>query len=623
MQTKFLLLFQILAFCVGISAKAQNAELFEQKSRLEKLISERIRSTITTSLDKNSFEVSATVLLKEIKKAEPKANKEPMEETPDLTIKGPEDLQMGLLNADELIKTYQKEIRDLKLARDLAKDLAANKKTDKEVFYEVKRVHVLVGLKEDLGKDYAKAFKTWLDERIASEFGKIGKASITTIYNRPEPTVSKPQKTLTDYAKDFQFTISTLLAILGLISAVVLFKTLRSKDAEENKKLQLQMSQSGMLKSLETDGLENSASKKTEVAMFADIKNMKDLTSKLTALISKSDLDLNKIVSTWLESNDDGEGVLKTVCIFDALLSTNNQFRSNKDEDNIEFLRSIIIPEAFKLQVGETLFSMKDKPTEFKIKYMESAYWDLLSFQTIGDKFLRKPFSYAAAVDPIELRTALLNQPSNVRSITILSLPQSIKRRVISEFDTHEKKEILERTIEIPDFEKSELESISEALKFQLQSKEKKEEKVSGLQLLPALLETLNAYEEITFLSDLKRRRPVYFNSIKTNWPTLAFINEWRPEHLKKFLNTCDNEELEALLSTLPESKEVILGLVSNRVREILADSTSSKRKSPKELISFLTSARQKLLDSLTKKELALNDLYLDNDVRSEWQRAG
>jgi hypothetical protein len=621
----FLGIFAAILF-FGSVGSAQDAELMEQKTKIERLITERMKSTIATSLERNVFDVSVTVQLEPMPPKDKDKDKDPTAEPPPPSeeaseLKSMDDLQMGLLNAEELIRNYEKEVRSLRLAKEEANRQKVE--AEKKMNYEIRQVHVTVGLQEDLGDEYLKEFTGWLEARVKAEFGAIGKSEVSKIKPKPKKVEPVHQKTPMEIAKDFQLALAALLGIFGLLIAIVLFKLLGSRDASETRRLELQMAQASLALSMnqqpktpllsgesENVGL---LQKKSDVNNLAQMKNLKDQMAKLAMLLVRSDLDASRIVSFWLESGDDG--LQKTAVLFDALLSQENQ--GDNDDRCISILKSIIISDAHKKTVAETLVKMKATPTEQKNIYVESAYWDLLSFQIIGEQFLRRPFSYVNALDPRDVKDVLLKQPSAIRSVALLSLPTSMQTKIVSELGPDLRKDLVEQTMRLPEIPLSEVDAISETLKVVLQGQNKRGEKLSGMVLLPTLLATFAPSEEITCLSELAHSNPEQVENIRAEWPTLAFFTLWSQVAMQKIATRFNNEELLAIITVLPATKDLILSISSARVREIVEDSLRLNSKmDPDQLNAYLASARGKLINAISNKEISLENLYaLEEDA--------
>lgn len=574
--------------------------MIEHKTKLENLITDRMRTTISTTLEKSAFDVSVTVGLKEYK-----APKEKPRKPEDINPGSPklEDLQMGLIDAEELIQSYQAQIEELRLKRE-----EYNKVKEDKPLFEATSVHVLVGLSEGIPEAYRTEFAAWLEKRVKADFGKIGTSAVGVIKQRVEPT-PEPKSSL-DYVRDFQPLIGVVLSILGLLLAALLIRSFKiTNSAEEQRQMQLTMQQAGGSGKLDEIKELVINQKKSDVSLAASLKALQEISAKIVALATQSDLDLNMVIDTWLDTG----GFQKVACVLDAILGS-----THGTPQWSEVVGNLSIPEGYKVSLVETFKNMKDADITTKVSVLDSAYWDLMTFQTIGEKFLKTPFNYAASIDPRKLKDAIVVQPAKVRSVAVLSLPSPVQANLIAQMDSTQKLEILEGSLGLADIERQEIESISDALKFQINNKRNQKESVSSFDLLPSLLSTFSPREETVYLADLWKRRSGDVHKLKFVWPTLAFIEQWKPEYQAKLLSTCTNEELEGLMATLPQAQTSILNAVTPRVREILNDSLPLLAKlSPDDLNKRLTTVRSKFLSQLKADNVKLEELYATERVVS------
>lgn len=598
----------LIAFFLGPLADAQSVVqttlLLEKKSKLEQLITERMENAIAVSLERGAFEVNVSVSLVE-HRIPKKINKEGQDSVGRKDEILPEDLTMGLLNAEDLLKSYQAELEALKQAK------ASAERNVREDLFDIKEVNITVGLTDLLDDTYAKVFQTWLSKRVSQEFGRVGTAKVGKIKVKPKPKEEKivEPKTWIEHARDFQSLLGSIILGLGILFGVLIYRLMRAKLTDEQRNYQLQMNGNQKFEGqLSERGHQESTEKKSEVALLSDLKNVKELMAKIVTLISKSDMNINAIIETWLDNG--GDGLEKSACVLDTLLAASSM--SQSEDDYIERLKGISIPDNFKSQLARTLMKMKETEMNKKIHFLESAYWDLLSFQTLGSKYLKTPFSYANAVEPDRIRDALLNQPLKVRAMALLSMPQSVLSMVLEKFTPEQRKEIFAGTLDVTKFDKKEIETISEAIKFQLQNSYQVPDVVVGLKLVPSLLAALKPLEEVRFLHQFAKNKANEIGEIRQSWATLTFFDEWNLESQKFFLGSCSTEDVECLAVVLDWARESILSAVSPRVREMVSDglNSSTRQYTDEELNAGMGRLRERLLDMITRKELHLKDLY-------------
>ena len=118
-------------------------EFYEAKSQIEDRIASRFRTQIATMLEKDSFDVSAQVLLKE--KAATPAGADPKKIDPQKLDSRLEYRELGIMDSDEVVDHYEAEIARLK-----SSNAPGNAQPALFAKYEVKSVRLLVGVSPDI-----------------------------------------------------------------------------------------------------------------------------------------------------------------------------------------------------------------------------------------------------------------------------------------------------------------------------------------------------------------------------------------------------------------------------------------------------------------------------------------
>jgi hypothetical protein len=86
------------------------------------------------------------------------------------------------------------------------------------------------------------------------------------------------------------------------------------------------------------------------------------------------------------------------------------------------------------------------------------------------------------------------------------------------------------------------------------------------------VLQTLNSLDEIRILRRIVPSLPDQGRTLKTQYSTLAFVDSWRPEYVRKLTSVATGDELTTLIRTVPQGKDRILSECPPKVRTIVED---------------------------------------------------
>jgi flagellar motor switch protein FliG len=616
-----------LFYNANVFAEISDPESLEVKARLEDLISTRLRSALATSIDKSLFEVSVQVLVIKNKNA----NK--VTETPAVAAAPIQDFQKfkesqgSLMNAEELIKRYEEQLQS---AAKPETPLNVPQKNYQSA-YIVKSVDVVIGVSEDLGKDYSETLRTWLSNRVDKEFGQKGKVSLQTIKAKPKPIEQKvivpPENKVLKYVGGLQNLFGLLFFSISVIIAVILWRKGHSEVASEDRKFKLQIfqAQSSQSKSLASSNAKKDLEKtESSVAVNIDfeMKSLEALICKIAYITTGLQTDLRHVLIKWLESGERGQ--FKVACLMDAIAGINGLASMQGPIPSSKIHWNTEIPDEYKTQMQGTFKKMSSLSISLRRKILEEVYWDLTTIKHIGEKAVNEPFSFVGQLETSSIKSLLNEQSPQVRALAVLHMPFASQEKYISELNPEARESLLVESLNLDKLQSSEIELASEHLKSQASGLKDATGIISVKPMAFRLLESLNILEEIEFLKNIAKKVSDQGLSIKQNFPSLAFIGEYPEEKLRLFIQNSPAEELVEFLKVMPELKEQITPLCKARVISIIENDLSREDRTSKEdKMRNLVSLKSRLVALIDEGQISLAEIFKLESRREDFGQGG
>jgi len=412
-----------------------------------------------------------------------------------------------------------------------------------------------------------------------------------------------------------------------LILAVFLAKAVGLKDAQEMRKFQAQLQQNQQMKLnqensplLEDSKDQRDAQAPPERNLEFEFDMIRDLHAKIVWSSSENLQRLNDVMQGWLESGD--RGLFKAACLMDVLISFGG--RSEK-QNRLPFEWSMTVPATFQKKMRDVFLKMTTLENPEKIKILDEVYWDLVTLKVLGERNLKQPFQYISAIPVSEMKTLLDQQNPRMRTLVVLHMPEDVRDDYMKTLPLPAKKEIFEQTIQMEKVLATDIETASEALKFEVKrgSKETDAQSVSLRSMAPKLLESMSVRDEISLLKEISRSLSDGGLSLKRNFPSLAFINEWPDAKAKMVFMSASMDEVLTLLRMMPEVREKILPLCAPRVREIVSEDLKKEdQASPEAKEKSLASLKLRLLQVINQENIHLEEIFPDGSSFAGGHRA-
>lgn len=578
-------------------------EAIVAKTLLEEMTAKRYTQELSTMIDQSKFSLSAHLeLLERIEKDN--LSDEEM----------PPDFLLGTLDHEATLKKYSQLG-----VRFWAESILAN--------YLIYGVTVSVGLRSDLNSGVKNQVEKWLLERLHSEFGKLGRATVTFIKD-PDEKLPNPKKPLEipkspetpktfeapksprDWLDQFQSLAGQIVLALALMLGIITWKLLSSKEGNTTK------IESDPIKAVVTQGVPPPSTVDNQNKLedlqekigdtdprqrLAVSRKLRQMSTRLIELAPKLSTELDQVMNFWCRSGEDGK--VKLACYAEAVGSA---------------IGKLPIPLDAIEDLSKVFAQMCDLKDEDKLQILKKVYWDLLAALNLGNEALQQPFTYLGQVNADKVDQMLMNQNSKMRAIVALHMPSSLRDEYIRSLSLDEKQDLIYSAIEINQISSNEFRSFDETLRLQVQSGTKEHDMIDIMPILTRLLEPLSPIEEITILSGLGDH--AYSEQLKKTYPTVAFVASWNDAQISYFFARAMPDEVVALLRIRPDLKDRIISKCPPIVAEVASDELSrSDKSSNAEKNNLLQTLGGRLKKMLSQQEIKFGE---DTDAQINFRKA-
>lgn len=586
----YLLLFGLILFGVSVPVKAQNtpsqensrlsSEAIDTRNRIEKEIQQNLKDLIQTQLASETFSVAVRVQLKVV----PPPKKEEKKEQDDENW--PLGLDLGALNANELVKSYEKEIQELKILKDQA--LANQLPTQ----FQLEKIEVIVGLDDRYPANYISEFKNWLNQKLKRDYGKIAVGAVNQIKdNFREKPVNQKEKAEEDAKKDqalkdHQKELIKWLGYAALVigaSLIIMSVVLRSglkQVATANKPISLENKGELLLKGEEASlgpllgsGEHESKDLPGQAEVFSSNEELDKLISKIAFVCMEIQPKLPDLIQVWIDNGE--EGYTRTAFLIDSImvareriLSTTGAIAPLKIPLDEELART------HEESIAEAYRQIVDMEIEDKIDSLESIYWDLISVRTLGLQSLRRPFDFLQSMPKQNVLELFQTQREEAKALAMIYLPSEMKQEILSELNENEKESIITNMLKQTQISQKQIWDVDTSVKVAtIQHASQPTEQL--VNLFPRTVEVLHSLRPVDEIKTLRRVAPALPNQgaiLKQQYPSLAFLNEWKEDYIRKLVQVSTADEIVNLARVFPESKELLLAECAPKVKSIVND---------------------------------------------------
>lgn len=551
----------------GVAAFAQvTAKQFEIRAKLEKDIADSLHQIISTQLQDDTFTVGVSVQLKESKPPE-----KPPAKKPDEQNDRPLGLDLGIIDVHGLMESYERELIDAKAKADQKKE------ETKEPQFQVSSINITVGLDERYPEAYRQEFAGWLSKRISANYGSLAKSEVTTVYKTeakpsPEPLIEKIRK------------LQSLLG-LALLAAALLVGMLWMglgllRVASARKKLSLEQGNEWSVKGnalpeggKDAEAEENAVLPVQPVETLPSNHDLELQIAKIAFVCMELKEKVNELVRVWLDNGD--EGFIKTALLVDAIITAREKILARAGA--LPALQIPLDPEvvsASEENLAEAFREVADMEIEDRLPKLEQIYWDLISVRTLGLQSLRRPFDFLSGMKSNEIQSVLSTQKTDARALAVMYMDADAKTEFVNSLQEPERETMIAGVLAYSQIPQKTIWDMDTAVKVasMTMAEPNKERVVNLFPRTLEVLQTLNSLDEIKILRRIVPSLPDQGRSLKTQYSTLAFVDSWRPEFIRKLTSVATGDELTTLIRTVPQAKDRILAECPPKVKTIVED---------------------------------------------------
>lgn len=614
---KFMALFILL---MSSSIFAQNASMEQTlvKHKFEKIITEQLDHALKTTLKNDSYEVYAEVdIAKKINQ-----NFERLPTSNDsFTDVVPSDITLGVIDAEPLIRMYAKKVAELEKSNSLVS------LSD----YEIKSVTINLGISGDYSDSYRAEMQDWLKRWSDFNLTKTAKANVSFIRSPNKgpdsPNSQNQEESILDQLSKMQVFLG-LLALAGVLLVIaVIFSYISNLNGKRHSEAMLEgqkalakaqeaaaaqkaSSSAGVSEPAQAIESENEGSQLKDnsfsdesVNTMQNIKEIKDLGLKIKYIYNDVSSHINELSNIWVESGKDG--MFKLASFMDTRM---DYIEESHDRFNFK------IPENKQDEMSEVFKNMTKLTLSERLKLTKDVYWDLMAVKTFGFESIRKPFSYLSNIESEKIKELAGSQPHDVQAMMVLNMPDNARDEYLKTMDTESKKEILKTSLNMSEVASQDVEMMSETIKNVVSNKSSNIKSISTLPLSIKLIKGLKALEEIEILRSVASSLSDRGESVKKNYATLAFIDEWNQKSLEIYCEGLPPEQLIALLQVVPSAKSMVLESLPPRLKQIVGDDLEmQKSQNRNEIEKHLFSLRNRLNLLVSRGNLDPQTLYGDD----------
>lgn len=568
------------------SPTALAPDALSAKALLEDLLARRFTQNLATRLDRSMFSISAELDLQAVPRK--------IEQPPTVAVSGEmepiSDLTLGMLDPEALLKNYSPPGQQHEVAKQFLEG------------FKIRTVAVNVGLSETVPAEARTEIEKWVTERVNSEFGKVGKGTVTTIRVAPQkaPEMAAP-KTTWDMLNQFQSLAGQLALAAAIVLGVLLWGILTPRKAATQGAAPVESSSTTSNTNVSSGATPAAVGmSEEEKQRLADEKQAREeeiarlgvdsLKEKILEVLPKINLHLEAIMRSWSQSGETG---WKKVAIFSEVVGKE--------------VGKLPIPVDAVSDITRIFARMSEVQVREKHEILQKSYWDLLTVLNVGPSALEQPFGYLGGLNIGMVSQVLMEQNPKMRTVVSLFMPTELRSKFMKTMSLDAKRELLVAAAGMSEIPSAELRDFDRGLMSKFKSDEKAE--IVPLEMtLNKLVEALEPVEEVVLLAGMQGPAAEEF---RRTTPTLAFLAEWPDDAVGTLLAQASTDEVVALCRVRPDLQERLLKVAPQLTVAMVTDELSKPDKlSAKDKGVWIESLAKRLRTLVMTKTLVLDEIF-------------
>ncbi|NQZ00780.1 MAG: hypothetical protein HRT45_08940 [Bdellovibrionales bacterium] len=529
----------LLTMPFSASAQQNAADIFGTKAYLENLMVERFSRELATRIDNRKFEISANIEVSRVKRKKATL----------LLDDNYTDIDLGFLDPEKLL-SQNNESQISSFLRN----------------FEVRKINVMAGIKEELGDEVKAEVTAWLSKRVKDEFGSRGSSEVLFIKTPATEKVPEKVQTPLEMLRDFQELAGQLLLALALLLGIIVWKVLSGKaksgdgpKISVNNKLEGAKKKEGEGLPLAAAGGPGSGSVLNEMKEKETIaKQISNIYADIKEITPKLGPELGKVIEEWCQKGEEG---YTRVAIFAEVVG--------------QSMGRVPIPPQYHESVTAVFSRMHEMNLSVKLQIVNQVYWDMMAVLNLGSGYLHEPFSFLKEATGGSVAQALMENSDEMQVVASVYMSREARESYFGKLDKDAKMRLLSVASNLEKMEEGQFLNLEGQLApmFEVEEEEKM---ISMTRSLEGLVEVMPHRESIFMLNELSG--PV-MEQYKRTQPSLAFVHLWPDESLNAFIQHVGQQELMALLVLREDMYKRVLDLVPPRLKQIISDDYKTAQK--------------------------------------------
>lgn len=317
------------------------------------------------------------------------------------------------------------------------------------------------------------------------------------------------------------------------------------------------------------------------------------LIGKITYLCLELGRGVNDLVRVWLDNGNDG--YVKTAILIDMIVTLKEKVsaetaaanslthKEQYDQQTAQAISRLTIPmdedlaASYGVNLSEAYREAASMDKEKKLDYLEKIYWDLLQVRTLGAHNMRKPFDYLQSMNDMAYSEVLKTQSDEGKALALMFGDPNKAKSFMSSISEDEKEKIVQNMLSMSSLSKKQILDMDANLKLQLinSSLNPSENLVNLFPRTIDMLNSLSPVDEIKVLRKVVATMPEGGTTLKQQFTTLAFIDQWNEEYIEKLVKVATSAELVQLIFLVPEAEDVVLNACPDKMKMIISDDLS------------------------------------------------
>lgn len=584
-----------------VNAFAQNmaSDVMKMRNTIEADVRKNLEDLISTKLEKKTFNVAVRAQVAPIQP--PKKDKN------DGNERMPEGMDIGSIDVRNLVDSYEKKLEEIKIQKDTSKD-------GKQ--YQISALEVFVGLDESYPEDYGKELQKWLQTRLNKDYGHVAKASVGAIKVQdkkvPDPN---EEGTLMKKLRPWMSVIAALALGLALLALGLLLKSGMNTIATANKPVSLE--QKG---EMETTALPAPSSNESEEDTSGAVgrlgtEDIDQMIKKIAFVCLEVGAKVNDLVKVWIDANEDG--FKKTALLVDCLVCAREKIMT--ETGALAPLRIPIEQEMianYEEHLSEAYRNVSGMDESEKLEWMNAIYWDLISVRTLGLQSLRRPFDFLSQSEASEVVEVLQSQNEDTKALALMYLPKETQSDVLGQMDEFNRMNTIRSMLMNSEVDARKLWDHDTSVKVVVETQNSKDP-VRLVNLFPRTLDAIQSLSQLDEIATLRKVCPSLPNegkNLKHNYVTLAFVDEWKADALRRLTQIATADEVLQLMRVIPTAQSQLLQECPPMMRTILEDDLKLSAITDTNLQNQkLKGLRNKWAKLLQSENIALSRIYAES----------